>query len=270
MQSSLQQKKTDIILQAQNVSISYDGKYALKGINLDIPRHNVVGFIGPSGCGKSSLIRCFNRLNDLVKGAQVTGVIRLEGKNINDEAINPVNLRQQVGMVFQRPNPFPKSIYANIAVGLKVNGYRGDKDELVEYSLRQVGLWQEVKNRLRDNALNLSGGQQQRLCIARAIALQPDVILMDEPCSSLDPISTARIEDLIRELQKDYTLVIVTHNLKQASLVCDYVAFFNIDSEMAGAGHLVEYDRTEIIFQRPQQAQTHEYVTGRRMRPTQG
>lgn len=256
----------DIILQATNLSVSYGEKCILRDVNLEIPRHQVVGFIGPSGCGKSSLIRCFNRLNDLVKGAKVRGFIRLNGKNIYDEAINPVELRQQVGMVFQRPNPFPKSIYENIAIGLKVNGYRGDKDELVEYSLRQVGLWKEVKNRLRENALNLSGGQQQRLCIARAIALQPEVILMDEPCSALDPISTARIEDLIRELQKDYTLIVVTHNLKQASLVCDYVAFFNLagETEAEGVGYLAEYDRTEIIFQRPQKAETQQYVTGRR------
>ncbi|MDR9402143.1 MAG: phosphate ABC transporter ATP-binding protein PstB [Halothece sp. Uz-M2-17] len=268
MQSSSIRKPQDIVLQASNVSIYYSGQCALKNINLEIPRHNVVGLIGPSGCGKSTLLRSFNRLNDLVKGAKVTGLITLNGRNINDEDINPVTLRQQVGMVFQRPNPFPKSIYNNIAVGLKVNGYRGDKDELVEYSLRQVGLWDEVKDRLKKNALTLSGGQQQRLCIARAIALQPEVILMDEPCSALDPISTGRVEELIRELQKDYTLIIVTHNLKQASLVCDHVAFFDVDGEEQKCGRLVEYDRTEIIFQRPSQSATQEYVTGRRMRPT--
>lgn len=267
MQSSSVRKPQDIVLQATNVSVHYGTQCALNQINLEVPRHNVVGFIGPSGCGKSTLLRSFNRLNDLVKGANVTGLIMLNGKNINDEAVNPVTLRQQVGMVFQRPNPFPKSIYDNIAVGLKVNGYRGDKDELVEYSLRQVGLWEEVKDRLKKNALTLSGGQQQRLCIARAIALQPEVILMDEPCSALDPISTGRIEELIRELQKDYTLIIVTHNLKQASLVCDHVAFFDVVGNEEKSGHLVEYDRTEIIFQRPRQTATQEYVTGRRMRP---
>ncbi|MFP4134100.1 MAG: phosphate ABC transporter ATP-binding protein [Halothece sp.] len=261
------QPQRDIILQVSNLSISYDGKSILRNVNLEIPRHQVIGFIGPSGCGKSSLLRCFNRLNDLVKGAKVTGFIHLNGKNIyDDEVINPVELRQQVGMVFQRPNPFPKSIYENIAIGLKVNGYRGDKDGLVEYSLRQVGLWKEVKNRLRENALNLSGGQQQRLCIARAIALQPDIILMDEPCSALDPISTARIEDLIRELQKDYTLIVVTHNLKQASLICNHVAFFNLqgETEAESVGYLAEYDRAEMIFQRPQKPETQQYVTGRR------
>ncbi|AFZ44079.1 phosphate ABC transporter ATP-binding protein, PhoT family [Halothece sp. PCC 7418] len=268
MQSSSVRKPQDIVLQASNVSVYYSGQCTLHNINLEIPRHNVVGLIGPSGCGKSTLLRSFNRLNDLVKGAKVTGLITLNGRNIHDEDVNPVTLRQQVGMVFQRPNPFPKSIYNNIAVGLRVNGYQGDKDELVEYSLRQVGLWDEVKDRLKKNALTLSGGQQQRLCIARAIALQPEVILMDEPCSALDPISTARVEELIRELQKDYTLIIVTHNLKQASLVCDRVAFFDLDGEEQKSGRLVEYDRTEIIFQRPSQSATQEYVTGRRMRPT--
>jgi len=269
MQSSTAKKPQDIILQAQDVSVYYGGQCVLRNVNLEIPRHQVVGLIGPSGCGKSTLLRSFNRLNDLIKGAKVTGLINLNGRNINDEAVNPVELRQQVGMVFQRPNPFPKSIYDNIAVGLKVNGYRGNKDDLVEYSLRQVGLWEEVKDRLKKNALTLSGGQQQRLCIARAIALQPEVILMDDPCSSLDPISTARIEELIRELQKDYTLIVVTHNLKQASLICDRVAFFDLEGEVNKAGYLVEYDRTEIIFQRPSQTATQEYVTGRRMRPPQ-
>ena len=267
MQSSSRQKQKDIILQTSDLCVYYDGQCVLQEVNLEVPRNQVVGFIGPSGCGKSTLLRSFNRLNDLVKGAKVTGLITLNGKNVNDDQVNPVELRQQVGMVFQRPNPFPKSIYDNIAVGLKVNGYRGDKDELVEYSLRQVGLWDEVKDRLKKNALTLSGGQQQRLCIARAIALQPEVILMDEPCSSLDPISTSRIEELIRELQKNYTLVVVTHNLKQASLICDRVAFFDVEGEEAKVGRLIEYDRTEIIFQRPSQIATQEYVTGRRLRP---
>ncbi len=268
MQSSSIRKPKDIVLQANDVSVYYGTDCAVKNINLEVPRHHVIGFIGPSGCGKSSLLRSFNRLNDLVKGAKVAGLITFNGKNINDEAVNPVTLRQQIGMVFQRPNPFPTSIYKNIALGLRVNGYRGDHDELVEYSLRQVGLWEEVKDRLRKNALTLSGGQQQRLCIARAIALQPDVILMDEPCSALDPISTARIEELIRDLQNNYTLIVVTHNLKQASLICDHVAFFDVEGEQGQSGHLVEYDRTEIIFQRPRQTATQEYVTGRRMRST--
>ncbi|MFB6276667.1 MAG: phosphate ABC transporter ATP-binding protein PstB [Halothece sp.] len=267
MQTSSRQNQQDIILQCNNVSVYYDGQCALRDINLEVPRNEIVGLIGPSGCGKSTLLRSFNRLNDLVKGTKLTGWITLNGQNIYDATVNPVELRKQVGMVFQRPNPFPKSIYDNIAVGLKVNGYRGDKDELVEYSLRQVGLWDEVKDRLKKNALTLSGGQQQRLCIARAIALQPDIILMDEPCSALDPISTARIEELIRELQKDYTLIVVTHNLKQASLICDRVAFFDFQGEEEQAGYLIEYDRTEIIFQRPSYRATQDYVTGRRMPP---
>jgi len=261
-------QQEDIALNLNNVSIYYEQQCVLNKINLAVPRHHVVGLIGPSGCGKSTLLRSFNRLNDLVKGAKVTGVITLNGKNIYDKDVNPVALRQQVGMVFQRPNPFPKSIYDNIAVGLRVNGYRGDQDELVEYSLRQVGLWGEVKDRLQKNALTLSGGQQQRLCIARAIALQPEILLMDEPCSALDPLATGRIEELIRELQKEYTLIVVTHNLKQASLVCDRVAFFDLEGEAEKSGHLVEYDRTEIIFQRPRQPATQDYITGRRMRPT--
>jgi phosphate transport system ATP-binding protein len=264
-------KKQDLVLQVNNTSVYYGEECALKEVSFGVPRHEVVGLIGPSGCGKSTLLRCFNRLNDLIKGTKVTGSIALNGKNIYDQEVNPVELRQRIGMVFQRPNPFPKSIYDNIAVGLKVNGYKGDKDELVEYSLRQVGLWDEVKDRLKKNALTLSGGQQQRLCIARAIALQPEVILMDEPCSSLDPISTARIEELIRELQKDYTLIVVTHNLKQASLICDRVAFFDLKSEgdEVKAGRLIEYNRTEIIFQRPSDPATQEYVTGRRLPPPQ-
>lgn len=265
MQSLSYQNQPDFILQANEVCVYYQEQCVLNNISLAIPRHQIVGLIGPSGSGKSTLLRCFNRLTDLVKGAKVTGVITLNGTNIHDDSVNPVVLRQQVGMVFQRPNPFPKSIYDNIAVGLKVNGYRGDKDELVEYSLRQVGLWKEVKDRLRNNALTLSGGQQQRLCIARAIALQPDIILMDEPCSVLDPISTAQIEELLRELQTDYTLIVVTHNLKQASLICDRVAFFDFQQEEENASTLIEYDRTEIIFQRPSNRATQDYITGRRL-----
>ncbi len=266
MQASPQTDR--IILKAENVTVSYGGVPAVRDVSLEIPRNEVIAFIGPSGCGKSSLLRCFNRLNDLVRGASVTGKMILEGQDLYDPSVDGVEVRRRVGMVFQRPNPFPKSIYDNIAVGLRVNGYQGDIDELVEYSLKQVGLWDEVKNNLRKNALNLSGGQQQRLCIARAIALQPEVILMDEPCSALDPISTARIEELLRELQERYTIVIVTHNLKQASLVSDRVAFFDARTSEAGqrSGYLVEYDRTELIFQRPTQAATQEYVTGRRLR----
>ena len=257
-----------IVLRAEDVSVSYNGAPALVGVSMEIPRHEVIALIGPSGCGKSTFLRCFNRLNDLVRGAKVIGRIALEGQDLYAANVDPVEVRRRVGMVFQRPNPFPKSIYNNIAIGLRVNGYRGDIDERVEYSLKQVGLWDEVKNNLRKSALALSGGQQQRLCIARAIALQPEVLLMDEPCSALDPISSARIEELLRELQESYTIVIVTHNLKQASLVSDRVAFFNAAVTERGQrmGHLIEYDRTELIFQRPQNPATQEYVTGRRAR----
>lgn len=266
MQSTTQSSES-AILTAKNVSVSYHGVLALQGVNLAILPKQITGFIGPSGCGKSTLLRCFNRLNDLVQGAEVSGKITFNGQDLYHESINPIEIRRRIGMVFQRPNPFPKSIYDNIAVGLQVNGYRGEMDEIVEYSLQQVGLWEEVKGNLRKNAFNLSGGQQQRLCIARAIALQPEVILMDEPCSALDPISTARIEDLLLELRQRFTIVIVTHNLKQASRVSDQVAFFDTRTTGLGnrVGHLVEYGRTEVIFQRPSQQATLEYVTGRKL-----
>ncbi|ERN41553.1 phosphate ABC transporter, ATP-binding protein [Rubidibacter lacunae KORDI 51-2] len=256
-----------IILKAENLSVYYGGTPALRNVTLPLLRNHITGLIGPSGCGKSTLLRCFNRLNDLIKGAQVKGRVFLDGRDLYDVGVHPVEIRRRVGMVFQRPNPFPKSIYNNIAVGLRVNGFRGDIDGLVEQSLRQVGLWNEVKDNLRKNALSLSGGQQQRLCIARAIALQPEVILMDEPCSALDPISTARIEELLRELKQKYTIAIVTHNLKQASLVSDRVAFFDAVIGEGGnrVGRLVEYDRTEVIFQRPNNPATRDYVTGRRL-----
>ncbi len=252
------------IFEVKDLSVQYNQVYALQNISLEIYRHQIMGFIGRSGCGKSTLLRCFNRLNDLVKGAKITGSISLEGQDIYDKNFNPVELRRRVGMVFQRPNPFPKSIYNNISIGLKVNGYQGNIDEMVEYSLQQVGLWDELKINLNRNALTLSGGQQQRLCIARAIALQPEVILMDEPCSSLDPISTMQIESLLRELKQSYTIVIVTHNLKQAARISDYVAYFDVEFDQFGHrfGYLVECDRTEIIFQQPKQRATIEYVSG--------
>ena len=252
------------IFQVKDLSVQYNQILALKNINLEIYRHQIMSFIGRSGCGKSTLLRCFNRLNDLETGAKVTGTIFLEGQDIYSKSLNPVELRRRVGMVFQRPNPFPKSIYKNISIGLKVNGCKGDIDEIVEFCLKQVGLWDELKGNLRRNALTLSGGQQQRLCIARAIALQPEVILMDEPCSSLDPISTMQIENLLSELKNDYTIVIVTHNLKQAARISDYVAFFDVEFNEFGHrfGYLVECDRTEIIFQQPKERATIEYVTG--------
>ncbi|NJL83954.1 MAG: phosphate ABC transporter ATP-binding protein [Chloroflexaceae bacterium] len=253
-----------VILRAQNLSVSYGGLVVLEGVNLDVYRHQILGLIGRSGCGKSTLLRCFNRLNDLVKNSQVSGKITLDGQDIYSPQCHPVELRRRVGMVFQRPNPFPKSIYNNIAVSLRINGYRGNLDEAVENALKQVGLWDEVKNNLRRHALTLSGGQQQRLCIARAIALQPEVILMDEPCSALDPISTLQVENLLHSLKESYTIVIVTHNLKQAARVSDYVAYFDIKTGETAqrVGYLVECERTEIIFQKPHQQSTRNYVSG--------
>ncbi|WP_449420013.1 phosphate ABC transporter ATP-binding protein PstB [Phormidium nigroviride] len=249
----------EVILRAEALSVSYNGSLALQGINIDIYKNQITGFIGPSGCGKSTLLRCFNRINELVKGAKVTGKIRFYEQDIKD--FNPVEIRRRIGMVFQKPNPFPKSIYENIALGLRINGYQGNIDELVENSLRQAALWDEVKDRLNKNALTLSGGQQQRLCIARALALQPEVLLMDEPCSALDPISTLRIEDLLHKLKQQYTIVIVTHNLQQASRVSDLVAFFNIKlQETNRIGELVEYASAPSIFLNPQHKTTLEYV----------
>ena len=255
----------DAVLRAEQVSVSYGGKTAVQDVFLEIPRHQVVAFIGPSGCGKSTILRCFNRMNDLVSGAKMTGRITFDGMDIYDSRVDPVELRRRVGMVFQKPNPFPKSIYENIAFGARINGYQGNMDELVERSLQQAAIWDEVKDKLKESGLALSGGQQQRLCIARAIAIQPEVILMDEPCSALDPISTLRVEELIKELTQQYTIVIVTHNMQQASRVSDHTAFFNARAMDDGGkmGYLVEYDRTENIFHNPQQQDTQEYVSGR-------
>lgn len=253
------------VLRAKNVSVYYGANLAVRDVSLDIPQNQVVAFIGPSGCGKSTILRCFNRMNDLVQSAKMKGIITFNGRNIYEPKVDAVLLRSRIGMVFQKPNPFPKSIYENIAFGARINGYRGNMDQLVEESLRKAALWDEVKDKLKDSGLALSGGQQQRLCIARAIAIQPDVILMDEPCSALDPISTLKIEELIQELKQHYTIVIVTHNMQQASRVSDYTAFFNAEAtEVSGkVGFLVEYNRTEIIFQNPTEQSTQEYVSGR-------
>jgi phosphate transport system ATP-binding protein len=263
--TSATQVHSKISLQAEKVSVYYGNNLAVKDVYLDIPEHQVVAFIGPSGCGKSTILRCFNRMNDLIPSARVEGQITFDGKDIHSKKVDPVELRRRVGMVFQKPNPFPKSIYDNIAFGARINGYRGNMDELVERSLRSAALWDEVKDKLKTSGLGLSGGQQQRLCIARAIAIEPEVILMDEPCSALDPISTIKVENLMNELKKRYTIVIVTHNMQQASRISDRTAFFNaIETDKGGKmGYLVEYDATQNIFSNPQEEYTREYVSGR-------
>ncbi len=257
------QTMTDTALRAEKISVYYGSSLAVKDVFLDIPRHQIVAFIGPSGCGKSTVLRCFNRMNDLIPSARVDGNILFDGEDIS--RFDPVELRRRVGMVFQKPNPFPKSIYENIAFGARINGYQGDMDELVERSLKGAALWDEVKDKLKESGLGLSGGQQQRLCIARAIAIEPEVILMDEPCSALDPISTLKVEELMHDLKTKYTIVIVTHNMQQASRVSDKTAFFNAQATEAGGkmGYLVEYDETQVIFSNPREEYTRDYVSGR-------
>jgi phosphate transport system ATP-binding protein len=239
----------------------YGQKQALAGIGMSFPINRVTALIGPSGCGKSTLLRCLNRMNDLIPSARVSGSVRYHGQDIYAPDIDPVEVRRRIGMVFQKPNPFPKSIYENVAFGARVNGYKGHMKELVERSLRQAALWSEVQDDLKKSGLALSGGQQQRLCIARALAVQPDVILMDEPCSALDPIATLKIEDLIRELVRDFTIVIVTHNMQQAARVSDYTAFLLADE--SGAGRLIEYGPTQEVFTNPREKRTEDYITGR-------
>jgi phosphate transport system ATP-binding protein len=255
------------VFRLDDVHVHYGKFLALRGVNLEIGRNEITAFIGPSGCGKSTLIRCLNRMNDLIPGARVEGRIEYHDQDLYGEDVDPVEVRRRIGMVFQKPNPFPKSIYDNVAFGPKVIGMRSDSmDDLVERSLRRAALWDEVKGKLKQNALSLSGGQQQRLCIARAIAVAPDVILMDEPCSALDPVSTGRIEDLMEQLKHDYTIVIVTHNMQQAARISDRTAFFTAEAaEGTGdrTGLLVEYDRTDSIFTQPADKRTEDYVTGR-------
>jgi phosphate transport system ATP-binding protein len=263
--SSKKSAKLTVELETQAVSVYYGSHLAVKQVSLKIPKNHITAFIGPSGCGKSTLLRCFNRMNDLIPGARVEGSVIFHGKNIYDPDVDPAEVRRRVGLVFQKPNPFPKSIYDNIAFGPRVNGYQGDLDELVERALRQAVLWDEVKDKLKTSGLSLSGGQQQRLCIARTLAIQPEVILMDEPCASLDPISTLRIEELLKELGRRYTIIIVTHNMQQAARVSDFTAFFNteVDEEGVRYGRLVEFNRTEKIFNAPAHRETEEYVSGR-------
>lgn len=248
----------DICLEVLDLNLFYGETQALKNVNMTIPRRKVTAFIGPSGCGKSTLLRCFNRMNDLVDGVRVEGQILLDGQEIYRSSVQVAQLRQRVGMVFQKPNPFPKSIYENVAYGLRLQGIKSRRrlDEVVEKALRGAALWDEVKDRLHDNALGMSGGQQQRLVIARAIAVEPEVLLLDEPASALDPISTLKIEELIYELKSRYTIVIVTHNMQQAARVSDYTAFMYL-------GELIEHNDTNTIFTNPRQKMTEDYITGR-------
>ena len=254
------------VFEVADLTVRYDDVPAVEGITFDVFAKEITALIGPSGCGKSTLIRCFNRMNDLVPSATVDGTILYHGQDLYADSVDPVEVRKLIGMVFQKPNPFPKSIYDNIAYGPRVLGMKGDMDEIVERALRRGALWDEVKDRLRKNAFGLSGGQQQRLCIARCLAIEPDVILMDEPCSALDPISTGRIEDLMEELKVNYSIVIVTHNMQQAARVSDRTAFLTVvldDEEKHRRGQIVEYDATETIFQNPSDPRTEAYVTGR-------
>ena len=250
-----------IAIEARNLSVYYGNFQAVRDVNLKIVKQKITAIIGPSGCGKSTVLRAFNRMNELVPTARAEGQVLYHGKNIYDPDVDPVEVRRRIGMVFQKPNPFPKSIYENVAWGARINGYKGNMDELVEQSLRGAALWDEVKDKLDQSGLSLSGGQQQRLCIARAIAVKPDIILMDEPASALDPIATLKIEDLMRELAKNYTIIVVTHNMQQAGRVSDYTAFFNLGEGRAGV--LEEYGPTTKIFTNPAKQSTEDYITGR-------
>jgi phosphate transport system ATP-binding protein len=249
-------------LELNNINCYYGDFKAVKDVNLKIERKKITSFIGPSGCGKSTVLRALNRMNDLIPTARVEGRVLFHGQNLYDSSVDPVEVRRRIGMVFQKPNPFPKSIYENVAWGARINGFKGNMDDLVEQSLRQAALWDEVKDKLDQGGLGLSGGQQQRLCIARAIATRPEVILMDEPCSSLDPIATLKIEDLMRELTRNYTIVIVTHNMQQAARASDYTAYFLMDKDDR-AGALVEYGNTRQLFTNPKDKRTEDYITGR-------
>jgi phosphate transport system ATP-binding protein len=273
IQISTQSKISDLVsepgagslaIEARELNIYYGSFLAVKNINLPIIYKKITAIIGPSGCGKSTMLRAFNRMNELVPSAHVNGQVLFHGKNIYDADVDPVEVRRHIGMVFQKPNPFPKSIYDNIVWGARINGFRGTKsqfDDMVEESLRGAALWDEVKDKLDQSGLSLSGGQQQRLCIARTIAIRPDIILMDEPCSALDPIATLRIEELMRELSKDYTIIIVTHNMQQAARVSDFTSFFTMDEDRAG--YLMEYGDTAQIFTNPREKITEDYITGR-------
>jgi len=255
----------ETVFELRDVEVRYSGNTAVEGVSLDVSKCRITALIGPSGCGKSTLLRAFNRMNDLIPGAEVRGRVAYHGQDLYAAGVDPVEVRRRIGMVFQKPNPFPKSIYDNVAFGPRIMGRRKGLDDIVEHALTQSALWTEVKDKLRDSAFALSGGQQQRLCIARCLAVEPDVILMDEPCSALDPIATARIEDLMIDLKRDYTIVIVTHNMQQAARVSDMTAFMTTDVEETGrrVGRLVEFDATEKIFTNPSDPRTEGYITGR-------
>ncbi|MEC8215148.1 MAG: phosphate ABC transporter ATP-binding protein PstB [Cyanobacteriota bacterium] len=264
-QTEQQHQTIETAISLQNVSISYGQNEAVRNVFCEIPRGKVTAFIGPSGCGKSTVLRSLNRMNDLIEGCSLKGSVLFDGVDLYASKIDPVEVRRRIGMVFQQPNPFPKSIYENIAFGARINGFTGNMDELVERSLRQAAVWDECKDKLNESGYSLSGGQQQRLCIARTIAIQPEVILMDEPCSALDPISTLKIEETMHELKKSFTIVIVTHNMQQAVRVSDMTAFFNAEAVEGGTGkvgYLVEFNETEKIFNSPQQQTTQDYVSG--------
>ena len=248
-------------IEAGAMYVYYGDFCAVRDVHLKVPTNKITAIIGPSGCGKSTVLRCFNRMNDLINSARIEGEVLFQGQNIYDASVDPVEVRRRIGMVFQKPNPFPKTIYENVAWGTRINGFRGDMDEMVERALRSAALWDEVKDKLQQSALGLSGGQQQRLCIARAIAVEPEIILMDEPASALDPIATLRIEDLMKELSEKYTIIVVTHNMQQAARISDYTAFFSVDDRRTG--NLIEFDDTEKIFTNPSQKSTEDYITGR-------
>jgi phosphate transport system ATP-binding protein len=257
---------SDPVFDVDSLSVYYGDFRAVRDVTMTIYSKRISAIIGPSGCGKTTMLRCFNRMNDLIESARVEGGIRYHGVDLYEKQVDPVEVRRRIGMVFQKPNPFPKSIYENVSFGPKIAGFKGNMDDLVEVSLNKAALWDEVKDRLKESAWSLSGGQQQRLCIARCVAVQPDVILMDEPCSSLDPIATGRIEDLMQDLKSEYSIVIVTHNMQQAARVSDMTAFFTAEvheEQDRRTGVLVEYDKTEKIFTRPADERTENYVTGR-------
>ena len=248
-------------IEAGAMYVYYGDFCAVRDVHMKVPTNKITAIIGPSGCGKSTVLRCFNRMNDLINSVRIEGKVLFQGQNIYDDSVDPVEVRRRIGMVFQKPNPFPKTIYENVAWGTRINGFRGDMDEMVERALRSAVLWDEVKDKLQQSALGLSGGQQQRLCIARAIAVEPEIILMDEPASALDPIATLRIEDLMKELSEKYTIIVVTHNMQQAARISDYTAFFSVDDHRTG--NLIEFDDTEKIFTNPSQKSTEDYITGR-------